>query len=465
MSITDIPIIAGGPILSAVIILFAAIILLYIARRPAHEIILSVSRLIHRSMRISSRSIMHQALRLTERNKEVLLAAGEEAVERIVEREFHRVGTVVARDLSGYPTLQQSITTQIAKIEEDYAKSADAPPAPPEWAGAADAVANINVNDTLVADMVGALNKNVDKQYKKVIEDYRKASSERHALLKKMLPFWRKVSETLSEVDKTISGILERAKVIDSKMDFFEEIRKGTDKAVRTLSSSSLTQFFISGLVTLIALAGAVINFNLIALPMSEMVGGGSYLGPFKTSNVAAAVIILVEAAMGLFLMESLRITKLFPIIGAMDDKMRHKMIYITFSILFILASIEASLAYMRDMIAADMAALRQSLAEVTVTPDDAGHWIPTVGQMVMGFILPFALAFIAIPLESFIHSARTVLGIVAVGILRGIAFILRFIGNVSKSLGEVLVKIYDLLAFGPLWIEGLVRDAKSTKK
>src|SRR3972149_5346586 len=26
---------------------------------------------------------------------------------------------------------------------------------------------------------------------------------------------------------------------------------------------------------------------NLIALPMSEMVGGGSYIGPFKTSNVA----------------------------------------------------------------------------------------------------------------------------------------------------------------------------------
>lgn len=465
MTTTDIPIIAGGPILSALIIFFVAIIILYIARRPAHEIILSISRLIHRSMRISSRSIMHQALRLTERNREVLLSAGQESVERIVEREFHRVGTVVARDLSGYPTLQQSITTEIAKIEEDYAKSADAPPAPPEWAGAADAVANINVNDTLVADMVGALNKNVDKQYKKILDEYRKASTERHSLLKKMLPHWRKVSETLGEVDKTISGLLERAKVIDSKMDFFEEIRKGTDKAVRTLSSSSLTQFFIAGLVTMIALAGAVINFNLIALPMSEMVGGGSYLGPFKTSNVAAAVIILVEAAMGLFLMESLRITKLFPVIGAMDDKMRHKMIYITFSILFILASIEASLAYMRDLIAADMAALRQSLADVTVVPESSENWIPTIGQMTMGFILPFALAFIAIPLESFIHSARTVLGLVLVGILRGIAFILRFIGNISKSTGEVLVKVYDLLAFGPLWIEGLVRDAKNPKK
>jgi hypothetical protein len=84
---------------------------------------------------------------------------------------------------------------------------------------------------------------------------------------------------------------------------------------------------------------------------------------------------------------------------------------------------------------------------------------------MVMGFILPFALAFIAIPLESFIHSARTVLGLILVGILRGIAFILRFIGNVSKSTGEVLVKLYDLFAFPPIWIEGLVKDAKNAKK
>ena len=70
-----------------------------------------------------------------------------------------------------------------------------------------------------------------------------------------------------------------------------------------------------SGLDVVIAAGGAVINFNLIALPMSEMVGGGSYIGDWKTSDVAALVIILVEVAMGLYLMESLRITRLFPVI------------------------------------------------------------------------------------------------------------------------------------------------------
>lgn len=457
---------SGNPVISIILTLILSVILLYIARKPAHELIKSIFHMAHKALRLSAKSAMLAEKRMTTRNKQVLLAAGEEAVERVIEREFHRVEAVVTRDLSGYPTLQQALKTQIAKIEEDYSKSADAPPTPPGWVNAVEAVAKIPPSgDTLVANMLGAINNSIEKQYKNVISDYRKACAERHSLLKKMMPFWRQMSNTLAEVDKTIAGILERSKVIDAKMDFYENIRKGTDKAVRTLSSSSLTQFFIAGLVMFIAIGGAVINFNLIALPMSEMVGGGSYIGPFKTSNVAAMVIILVEAAMGLFLMESLHITKLFPIIGAMDDKMRHKMIWITFSILFILAGIESSLAYMRDMIAADMQALRQSLAEVTASPEHTGNWIPTLGQMIMGFILPFALAFVAIPLESFVHSSRTVMGVAVVGILRIIAYLLRLLGNVSRSLGNTLIKIYDLLIFAPLWIEGLLmRDTKKEK-
>ena len=40
---------------------------------------------------------------------------------------------------------------------------------------------------------------------------------------------------------------------------------------------------------------------------------------------------------------------------------------------------------------------------------------------MGMGFILPFALTFVAIPLETFVHSLRTVLGLVGIGILRAL--------------------------------------------
>jgi hypothetical protein len=223
------------------------------------------------------------------------------------------------------------------------------------------------------------------------------------------------------------------------------------------LNSSAMTQFFIAGFVLLIAAGGAFINFNLIALPMSEMVGGGSYIGSYKTADVAAMVIILVELAMGLYLMESLRITRLFPIIGAMDDNMRKRMIWITFVILATLAGVESALAFMRDRIAADMQALRQTLAGVEQVAT-ATSLIPMVGQMVLGFILPFALAFVAIPLESFVSASRTVLGGLFAVMLRWLAFALRFLGSIAYYLGRLLLRLYDITIFIPLQLEKVIR-------
>lgn len=78
---------------------------------------------------------------------------------------------------------------------------------------------------------------------------------------------------------------------------------------------------------------------------------------------------------------------------------------------------------------------------------------------MVMGFILPFALTFVAIPLESFVQSSRTVFGSAVASLLRLIAFALRLLGNVVRYIGVFLVNLYDLLIFPPLWLENLIRN------
>ena len=206
----------------------------------------------------------------------------------------------------------------------------------------------------------------------------------------------------------------------------------------------------------LVALGGAFVNFKLIALPMSEMVGAGDYItATLRTSEVAALVIILVEASMGLFLMESLRITHLFPRISNLNDHMRRRMIWISLVLLVTLAGIEAALALMRDMLIADKQALLQSLAATQAAAADG--WlgrIPTVGQMLLGFILPFALAFVAIPLESFVNSARTVGGAALVVLTRALAAALRVAGSFFKQLSRVLVTLYDILIVLPLLAE-----------
>ena len=260
-----------------------------------------------------------------------------------------------------------------------------------------------------------------------------------------------------------MTSLLERSKVIDRHMEDYDNILNGTDRAVRMLSSSSLNQFFISAFVLMIAVGGAMINFHLIARPMAEMVGGNSLIGGYRTADIAALVIILVEITMGLFLMECLRITRLFPAIGALKDRMRVRMMWFTFSILLALATVEAGLAYMRELLMHDELATSALLrGELAGTVNNDFAWITTVAQMGMGFILPFALTFVAIPLENFVHSLRTVLGVVLIGMVRGMGFVLRMLGNAFHYMGVIMLHGYDLFIFASLWIENKVKNRRA---
>jgi hypothetical protein len=252
---------------------------------------------------------------------------------------------------------------------------------------------------------------------------------------------------------------------IDRHMEEYDAIVRGEDRAVSVLSSSSIVYFFVSALVLAVATAGAAINFTLIARPMAEMVGGTSFIGAFRTADIAALVIIMVEISMGLFLMESLRITRLFPVIGALSDKMRVRMIFITFTILLLMASVEAGLAYMREVLLQDELATSSLLRGDTTATANGHMWITTAAQMGMGFILPFALVFVAIPLETFVHSLRTVMGLTAIGVLRALSLILRVGGNGSRHLGTLAQQIYDLPLFVPLWIETRMAAAAAAEE
>jgi hypothetical protein len=115
----------------------------------------------------------------------------------------------------------------------------------------------------------------------------------------------------------------------------------------------------------------------------------------------------------------------------------------------------------MRDVLIADKQALIQSLATVQQAAAVTDGWvgaIPTAGQMLLGFILPFALAFIAIPLESLIHSSRTVGGIVILALVRLTAFLVRLLGHFAKHASRVLVSLYDVAIVLPLLAEKLGR-------
>ena len=453
-----------SPGLSVALLLVVLVLVMYGARAPAHRAIQGIARAITQGCRLTADALGAVRDRLAARNREVLLSEGLQETERQIEQEFQRISTSVERDLSPYPALHRELADQVRRIDEDYRRVTETPPAPDGWTQtvvAAGELAERASAQAPAARAVEALRIAIEEAHDDAMETYRESSRERHRLLAKMVPTWRAMAATLTRVEKSVAGIFERSRHLDQLMDSYREIAARSDAAERALTSSSLTQFATAGLVLVIALLGGFINFQLIALPMSEMVGATSRLGSMQTSDVAALVIILLEVTMGLFLMESLRITRLFPVIGRLDRRTRVRMAWTTFGILLVLAGIESSLAYMRDMLAADRMALTQTLAGGAVQRPEF-MWIPSIGQMVMGFILPFALTFVAIPLESFIHASRIVGGQVAVGLLRMTAFGVSLFGFAADHAGKGLKNVYDMVIFLPLRVEEAVVSARA---
>jgi hypothetical protein len=77
---------------------------------------------------------------------------------------------------------------------------------------------------------------------------------------------------------------------------------------------------------------------------------------------------------------------------------------------------------------------------------------------MLLGFILPFALAFIAIPLESLIHSSRTVGGVLLAAVVSSLALTLRVAANISRRMARVLITLYDVVIVLPLLAERMTK-------
>ena len=458
------------PVASALLWIILIVAALYLVRGTAHKTIQAAAQGLHRSFKVASRALSRSEKNLEARNRDVLLAAGREAKERIIEREFERINETVRKDLANYSALHRSLSESIGRIEKDHQEAVDVPPDPPGWVKAVESVAEMDAKEgrAHVGSILSDIHKSLLRAHKEAMAAYHAASAKRHKLLRHMRPDWRRIQQTLTQVGKNVDSLLSRSVTIDRLMQEYEDIVRGHDRAVSVLSSSSLVNFFVSAFVLCIAIGGATINFSLIARPMAEMVGGTSLIGDFRTADIAALVIILVEISMGLFLMESLRITRLFPVIGALPDKTRVRMIWITFSILFLLASVEAGLAYMREVLLHDelaTSALLRGDGAAAATATGEYLWITTAAQMGMGFILPFALTFVAIPLETFVHSLRTVVGLLAISIIRALSLALRLLGNLSLYLGLLLKQVYDIPLFVPLWLEERLAAAVDSRR
>ena len=438
-------------------------VFLYAARVPMHKALDEVGRLLGGALRICARWCRGMAAAVARRDREMILEMGKGDLEAKVGREFHRIEGAFAKELARYPDLHRKIDDAVSKVDADFQECASSAPAAPGWSDAVAAVAKMpQGSDSVVKKVLEEIHKSAVAGEKKALADFRDATGKRHKILGAMAPAWKELSKLASEVAKAVSGALEATKRIDGYMASYEKVRAGDGKEVRALGWISTQLFVVSVLVLAVAMGGAFVNFNLIALPMSELVPSGSRIGGMPVSTVAALVVVLMEVAAGVFAMEMLGITSFFPKLELLPRSRRRMILAVALGGLFMLACIEASLAVLREQIVESGNALKASLSGISPqVADPATSRIPVIGQAVLGFILPWILAMVAVPLETLISTGGHMVLSVVTGLLHLGGMVARLGGHVMKYLLAAMRHLYDIYIVLPLQAEKLVNNGK----
>jgi hypothetical protein len=378
-----------------------------------------------------------------------------------LERDFHRVDTGLTKDLTQHAQLRRRLDDVVGEIGSDYDQCSQSPPDAPGWAEAVGAVEKLGaLGDRSTQRVLDELQRTAAQGQRKATAEYRKATAERHKILARMAPKWKAVRDLSDEMAVTLKNALAAVDQVNTHMDHYEGVRKASPPTMARLRRSAINLFIISTFVMAVAAAGGFINFQLIALPMSELVPAGSRVSGVPVSTVAALIVVLMEVTAGIFLMEMLGITSLFPRLHNLPASRKRLIGGISALGLLFLSGIEASLAVLREQIVATESAVTQALAGQAAATADTSM-IPVIGQAVLGFTLPWILAMIAIPLETFISTGSYVLGSLMAAVVAGVGHVLRLCSHVMRYAARMIQHLLDAYIAIPIQIEAALRGSR----
>jgi hypothetical protein len=237
------------------------------------------------------------------------------------------------------------------------------------------------------------------------------------------------------------------------KLDAWVKRQKLDEATSEHVLTASIYRTTITAFLTVtIAMAAVFVNFNLIALPMGELVPADQMVAGVSVATISAGVIVLLELVVGIFLLEALGITRLFNFDALATWQVRVIGAVALLGLLF-LASTEATLAVMREQIVAADAALKAGLvADKTIAPVERSL-LPMYGQAALGFSLPWIIAMVGIPLELAVEASRQVFGRILVFVLRMVELVLRLAYYGSGIVTSVLIALLHAYVAIPTWL------------
>jgi hypothetical protein len=445
-------------------VVVGSMLFLFLARTPFHKAFESLSEGTGGGFRRIGDWARKLADKMRERDRKVLLESGIAAAENKMREEFIRVEGSYSKHLKDFPTLQRKLDDNISKIEGDYRECGQATPEAPGWNDAVASIAKIkgSSGDRIIEKMLAEIHKSAVEGEKRALAELRNTTAKRHKILSGMAPVWKGISKSLKEVGDQVSTVLETTKRIDKYMGQFEKVHKGGEDSIDMLASRANKLFIFSVIMIAIAAAGVFVNFNIIALPVSELVPAGSRIFGVSVAQFSAMVIICLEVMCGIFLTEALGMTNIIPHIGMMTRGKRRMILFASLLFLFLLACVEASLGILREYLAASKAALDQSLAGAAAPAANGTSHFTVIGQAGLGFILPWILSMVAIPLEMLIETSQHVFYKLLILLVNMFGYLCNMIGYVIEWFIKILIHLYDVYIIIPAQIGNAIGGNKS---
>jgi len=449
------------PGVSIAIWVVSSMIFLFFAREPMHKMIQAMSDATAGGLRKLAGWIKISAQAMREKDRKVLLESGLAKIQGEILQEFHKIDTSNTKSIAGYPELQLKLDENIAKIEGDYKECGQVAPEAPGWSEVVESIARSqgSSGDRIIEKMLSEIHKSAVAGEKKALSELREVAGKRHKILGSMSPVWKRIEKLGKEVNHKVDKVLENSRNIDKYMEQYEKITTGGAESIDMLSSKVTKLFIISLIVIFVGMVGAFINFNLIALPMSELVPAGTRVAGLAVSEISALVIVALELVLGIFLFEAIGVTHTFPQIANMTSGKRKVILYGAFFGLLFLASVEASLAILRDHLAEAKSALDRSLAgESATVTDNIDTNITVIGQATLGFVLPWILAVIAIPLEMFIEASQHAFAKIYTILITLVCHLANIIAFLIEGFFKILIHVFDIYIIVPVQIYNMFK-------
>jgi len=447
------------PGVSIAVWIVASMVFLFLAREPVHKVIHALSDATAGGLRKLAEWTKNAAQAMREKDRKVLLESGVAKIQGEILQEFSKIDMANTKSLAGYPKLQLRLDDNISQIERDYKECGQVTPEAPGWSEVIESIgrAQGSTSDRIIENMLSEIHKSAVDGEKKALSEFRDVAAKRHKILGSMAPVWKRVEKLGKDINSQVEKVMENGRNIEKYMARYEKISAAEPESIDMLSSKVTKLFIISLIVICVGLVGAFINFNLIALPMSELVPAGVRVAGMAVSEVSALVIVALELVLGIFMFEAIGVTHTFPQIANMTRGKRKIILFgCLFGLLF-LSSVEASLAILRENLAAAKSALDISLAgESATVTDNINSQITLIGQALLGFVLPWILAVIAIPLEMFIEASQHAFAKIYTIFITLLCHLANAIAYLIEGFFKILAHLFDIYIIIPVQIANL---------